>query len=194
MILYFTPGACSQASHIALIEAGLPVETVKVDLRQHRTEGGDDFYAVNPKGYVPVLVLDDGTQMTENVAIIAWVAEQAPHLVPDVPLGRIRLIEQIGFMSSELHKPFLGHLFMPTDEAKAASRAACERRLATIAAQMEGDYAVGSRFSAADIYLYLMSSWAIASRFAIDPKLVAHRDRIAARPSVVAALKAEGLA
>lgn len=194
MILYLTPGACSQPPHIALIEAGLAFDRVKVDLPTHQTEDGRDFFAINPKGYVPALELDDGTVLTENVAIMTHIADQAPALMPDGPLGRIRLIEAIGFMAAELHKPFLGTMFMPNDEAKAASREAFERRLGSIAGSLGKGYMLGDRFSAADIYLFVMESWAIASGFAIDPVLVAHHDRVAARPAVAATLAAEGLA
>ena len=107
MKLYLAPGACSLADHIALHEAGLAFERVRVDLRAKRTEDGRDFNEINPKGYVPALVLDDGQLLTENVAILCWVAERAPELAPDGELGRIRLLEMLAFIATELHKPFV---------------------------------------------------------------------------------------
>jgi glutathione S-transferase len=104
MKLYLTPGACSLADHIALHEAGLEFERVRVDLQTKRTEDGRDFNEVNPKGYVPALVLDDGQLLTENAAILCWVAERAPKLAPGGELGRIRLIEMLAFISTELHR------------------------------------------------------------------------------------------
>ena len=117
MKLYLAPGACSLADHIALCEAGLEFERVRVDLRAKRTEDGRDFNEVNPKGYVPALVLDDGQLLTENVAILYWVAERAPRLAPAGELGRIRLIEMLAFIATELHKPFV-RTFFPTSDAE----------------------------------------------------------------------------
>ena len=111
MKLYLAPGACSLADHIALHEADLEFDRVRVDLRTKRTEDGGDFNEVNPKGYVPALVLDDGQLLTENVAILAWVAERAPKLAPGGELGRIRLIEMLAFIATELHKPFVRSFF-----------------------------------------------------------------------------------
>jgi glutathione S-transferase len=110
MKLYLSPGACSLADHIALHEAGLAFDHVRVDLRTKRTEDGRDFHEVNPKGYVPALVLNDGQLLTENVAILFWIAEQAPRLAPGGSLGRTRLIEMLAFIGSELHKPFVRSL------------------------------------------------------------------------------------
>jgi glutathione S-transferase len=111
MELYLTPGACSLADHIALHEAALAFDRIRVDLRTKRTEDGRDFTEINSKGYVPALVLDDGQLLTENVAILCWVAERDPKLAPGVELGRIRLIEMLAFISTELHKPFVRHFF-----------------------------------------------------------------------------------
>ena len=111
MKLYLAPGACSLADHIALHEAGLEFDRIRVDLRTKRTEDGGDFNEVNPKGYVPALVLDDGQLLTENVAILCWVAERAPKLAPGGELGRIRLIEMLAFIATELHKPFVRAFF-----------------------------------------------------------------------------------
>jgi glutathione S-transferase len=159
MKLYLAPGSCSQAPHIALNEAGIPFEIVKVDIPTRRTEAGDDFTTVNPKGYVPALVFDDGQVLTENVAILAFIAEQAPRLIPQGPQGRIRLIEALAFMVEELHKPFLSYMFMPGAEQKEISRQAIARRFDYLAGALKGDYLFGDAFSAADAFLFVMVSW-----------------------------------
>ena len=105
MKLYLTPGACSLADHIALHEAGLEFDRIRVDLRTKRTVDGRDFREVNPKGYVPALVLDDGQLLTENVAILCWAAERDPKLAPGGAMGRIRLVEMLAFIATELHSP-----------------------------------------------------------------------------------------
>ena len=124
MKLYLAPGSCSLADHIALHEAGLEFDRIQVDLRTKRTGSGDDFNATNPKGYVPALVLDDGQLLTENVAILYWVAEQAPKLAPAGERGRLRLIEMLAFIATELHKPFIRVIF-PTGDAERRSPARC---------------------------------------------------------------------
>ena len=103
MKLYYSPGACSLADHIALNEAGLAFEQEKVDLRAKKTESGADFFAINPKGYVPALVLDGGELLTENIAILEWVSQQAGALVPGGALGRTRLLETLAYISTEVH-------------------------------------------------------------------------------------------
>jgi glutathione S-transferase len=192
MKLYHAPGSCSQAPHIALNEAGLAFEGIVVDIPTRRTEAGDDFTTVNPKGYVPALVFDDGEVLTENVAILTWIAEQAPHLIPSGPLGRIRMIEAIGFMTEELHKPFLGFMFMP-DEAKDMCRQAIEERYAYLAKALKGDYLFGDRFSAADAMLYVMTNWGKGFGIMPPPELLAYHARVAARPAVEKTLNDEGV-
>ncbi len=194
MKLYLAPGSCSQAPHIALNEAGLPFEIVRVDIPTRRTEAGDDFTGVNPKGYVPALVFDDGQVLTENVAILAFIAEQAPRLMPQGPQGRIRLIEALAFMVEELHKPFLSYMFMPGSEQKAINRQAIAQRFDYLAGALKGDYLFGDAFSAADAYLFVMVSWGHGFGAAPPPALDAFHRRVAARPAVQATLKAEGLA
>lgn len=191
MKLYMTPFACSQAPHIALNEAGLSYETVLVDIPTRRTAAGDDFTEVNPKGYVPALVLDDGEVLTENVAILSWIAEQAPDLVPSGSLGRTRMIELIGFLTEEVHKPFLIHMFWPGEEAKTISREALDERFTHLANTLKGDYALGDTFSAADAMLFVMLSWARQGEMPLDPRLVAYMDRVAARPAVARTLELE---
>ncbi len=194
MKLFLAPGACSQAPHIALHEAGLAHEIVKVDIPTRTTEAGEDFTRINPKGYVPALVFDDGEVLTENVAILAWIAEQAPQLIPSGPLGRIRLIEALGFMVEELHKPFLSYAFLPGDEMKAINKHAIEERYDYLAGEIKGDYLFGDSFSAADALLFVMVGWGHGFGVAPPAALDAYRARVAARPKVQAALKMEGFA
>ena len=194
MKLYLTPGACSLADHIALHEAGLEFDRTRVDLRTKRTEDGRDFTEVNPKGYVPALALDDGQLLTENVAILCWVAERAPQLAPDGELGRIRLIERLAFIASELHKPFVRAFFPTSDAEKEAAEAAIRGRLAFVAARLETDYLFGSALSVADPYLYVMLRWARMQGLDLPAPLPAFVARMEARPAVRLALEHEGLA
>ena len=194
MKLYLTPGTCSLADHIALTEAGIAVEPVKVDLQTRRTDDGDDFTEVNSKGYVPALVFDDGEVLTENVAILDWVAGQAPHLAPQGSLGRSRNIEMLAFVATEIHRPFMRSMFSPADAEKQAALEAIARRLDLISTRLEGDYLFGDRFATADALLYVMVRWARDSGMTVDDRLLAYADRIEARPAVRQALAAEGLA
>lgn len=194
MKLYLAPGACSLADHIALTEAGIRVDAVKVDLATRLTEHGDDFAAINPKGYVPALVLDDGEVLTENVAIMAWVADRAAQLVPPGPLGRYRNIEMLAFLASEVHRPFMRSMFSPAEAEKQAAREAISLRLGMLAERIEGDYLFGDGFSAADALLYVMVRWARDSDFDLPESLLAYARRVEARAAVRVALEAEGLA
>jgi glutathione S-transferase len=194
MKLYLAPGACSLADHIALHEAGLEFDRIRVDLRTKRTEDGGDFNAVNPKGYVPALVLDDGQLLTENVAILAWVADRAPKLAPGGELERIRLIEMLAFIATELHKPFVRAFFPTSDAEKAAARQMIAKRFDFIAGRLEGAYLFGSEYSVADPYLYVMLRWARGLEFAVPEPLPAYASRMDARPAVQLALQHEGLA
>jgi glutathione S-transferase len=194
MKLYLTPGACSLADHIALHEAGLTFDRIRVDLRTKRTEDGGDYSEVNPKGYVPALVLDDGQLLTENVAILCWVAERAPELAPDGELGRIRLIELLAFIATELHKPFVRHFFPTSAAEKEAAEAVIGQRLGFVADRLQGDYLFGRAFSVADAYLYVMLRWARMQRLDMPKPLPAFVERMEARPAVRLALQHEGLA
>ena len=194
MKLYLAPGACSLADHIALHEAGLAFDRIRVDLRTKRTEDGGDFTEVNPKGYVPALVLDDGQLLTENVAILCWVAERAPELAPRGELGRIRLIEMLAFVATELHKPFIRSFFPTSDVEKTAAEDAIHKRLGFLAAGLRGDYLFGSEASVADAYLYVMLRWARMQGLDVPEPLPAFALRMEARPAVRLALQHEGLA
>lgn len=194
MKLYLTPGACSLADHIALREADLDFEAVRVDLRAKKTEVGDDFNRVNPKGYVPALVLDDGALLTENAAILSWIAERAPHLKPRDTMARTRLIEMLAYISAEVHKPFGRLMFAKNDEDKAEAKAQITSRLTFLAERLKSDYLLGVEFSAADAYFYVMLRWAKRYNVELPAPLEAYCERIEARPSVKAALEEEGLA
>jgi glutathione S-transferase len=201
MKLYYSPGACSLASHICLREAGAPVDLVKVDLGSKKTETGGDFRAVNALGYVPVLELDDGTRLTEGPAIMQWIADQFPQagLAPAAgSLARTRLQSWLNFISTEVHKGF-SPLFNP--DTPDAYKEMCRNRLATRLDYVNEElgkrsYLTGERFSVADAYLFVCSGW--GQHVGVDihrwPNLVAFRARVAGRAAVQAALKAEGLA
>ncbi len=195
MKLYLAPGACSLADHIALHEAGLVFEHVKVDLKAHKTADGEDFYGINPKGYVPALLLDDGELLTENVAILSWIAEKLPSLAPPGPMGRTRLLEMLAFISAEVHKQFKP-LFRPdsTEEARTAARETIAKRLDYLAGKLQGNYLFGEHFSTADAYLFVMLLWSARMGIQIPDALNAYAERAKERPSVRLALKDEGLA
>lgn len=193
MKLYLTPGACSLADHIALREAGLEFEPVRVDIPSRRTEAGEDFTAVNPKGYVPALVLDDGQVLTENTAILSWIAEQAPALVPEGALGRIRLVEMLAFIAAEIHKPLIRIMFPTGDADKALAAELVDQRLRYLAERLKGDFLLGGRVSTADAYLLVMLRWAAMLGVAIPAPLPAFVERMNARPAVQRALRDEGL-
>ena len=194
MRLYYAPGACSLATRISLHEAGLAADFERVDLRAKITERGDDYTALNPKGSVPMLVLEDGQAITENVAVLSLIADRRPELAPGGPLGPTRLIEMLSYLSTELHiafKPF----YRPSSEAeKAIARAAVARHLELIRDRLRELYLFGPRFSVADAYLFVMLRWARELDLPIPPELLAYFERVARRPSVRKALAEESLA
>ena len=194
MKLYLAPGACSLADHIALNEAELEFDPVAVDLKAKRTDDGRDFSEINPKGYVPALELDDGQVLTENVAILSWVAERVPRLGPGGALGRSRLLEALGYISSEIHKAFKP-FFRPgaSDAEKAEAAKTIGKRLAYFADRLTTDYLFGGQVSVADCYLYVMLTWAKKNAIPLPPPLPAFFARMTARPAVRRALKEEGL-
>lgn len=194
MKLYYSPGACSLADHIAMHEAGLPLELVKVDLKTHKLEDGRSFLDINPKGYVPALQFDDGELLTENVAILSWVADQKPELVPAGHLGRYRMLEILAYFSSELHKAF-HPLFVPqaSEADKRQARAAVEKKLRFVATQFKGPYLFGAHMSAADAYLFVMLTWAMDMGLDVPDALAAFAERMRERAAVKQALAHEGL-
>jgi glutathione S-transferase len=194
MILYYAPGACSLADHIALHEANLTFQRMKVDLKTRVTEGGRDYTHVNPKGYVPALEFGNGYVLTENIAILAWIADQASQLSPVGELGRYRLLETLAFITSEIHKAFKP-FFAPgsTDAEKTKAGGAIGGRLDLIASQLEGPWLFGPELSVADPYLYVMLTWARRNQLRVPDSLSAFFDRMSARPAVQLALEHEGL-
>ena len=200
MKLYYSPGACSLSPHIALREAGLPVELQKVDLGTKKMEGGGDFTSVNVKGSVPVLVLDDGQMLTEGPAIVQYIADQRPDsgLAPKAgTLERYRLMEWLNFITSELHKTF-SPLFNPNAVAewKQAARDRIAVNLDLVEKHLKGkDYLMGKQFTVADGYLFTVVNWSNFVSFDLGkwPGIQAYVARVAARPKVQEALKAEGL-
>ena len=195
MKLYLSPGACSLADHIALHEAGLAFDRIRVDLKTKRTEDGRDFLEINPKGYVPVLEFDDGERLTENIAILSGVADKAPRLTPDGKLGHIRLGETLAFISTEIHKAFKPLFTSGATEAeKKAAGEQVAKRLGYIAERMKGDYIFGSRFTVADAYLFVMCLWAQKNGLDLPKPLPTFVDHMKARPCVRLALEHEGLA
>jgi glutathione S-transferase len=201
MKLYYSPGACSLSPHIALREAGVMFELCKASLKDHKLADGSDYYAVNAKGQVPLLELDDGQRLSEGPAILQYIADHAPASGLAPPAGtmaRYRLMEWLNFITSELHKSF-SPLFNPKmpQDGKEIYAARLKERFAYVDAQLAGhDYLMGDRFCVADAYLYTMTTWALGVGVDIAgmKNLTAYRARMAARPAVQDALKAEGLA
>jgi glutathione S-transferase len=200
MKLYYSPGACSLSPHIVLAEAGMSFEPVLVALKAHKLQDGTDFYTINPKGYVPTLELDDGERLTEGPAIIQYIADKAPakHLAPaNGTMARYRLQEWLNFITSELHKGY-SPLFNPAtpEEVKTASRNKLLDRYRYVDARLEGQsYLMGDSFSVADAYLFTVTNW--AKNVGVDlgglKNVAAFMARMAARPAVQQAMKAEGL-
>ena len=200
MKLYYTPGACSLSPHIVLHEAGQSFDIEKVDLGTKKTESGKDFNAINPNGYVPTLQLDDGSILTEGTAIVQYIADKAPQakLAPaNGTLERYRLQEALNFIATELHKGY-GPLFSPAypEEAKKIAKGNIDKRLTKVSERLaKQPFFLGEQFTVADAYLFTVLSW--SGHVGVDlskwPTIQAYQGRVAARPQVQAALKAEGL-
>ncbi|XBS68047.1 glutathione transferase GstA [Acerihabitans sp. KWT182] len=198
MKLFYMPGASSLTAHIALREAGLDFTIEKVDSRTKKTEHGEDYLAINPKGKVPALLLDDGTVLTEVVAIVQYLADQVPdrHLIPPAgTLSRYQAMEWLNYVASELHKG-LSPLFdkqLPPDYRQQTEEQ-MEGKLLYLERELAGqDYLLGSRFSVADAYLFTMLTWADRLGFDLSytPSVAQFYQRIKSRPTVAAALQAE---
>ena len=200
MKLYYSPGACSLASHIALHESGIAHQAIAAPTKTHQLPDGTDYYTVNPLGYVPLLELDDGTRLREGPAIVQYIADQVPlkMLAPqNGTLQRYRLQEWLSFIGTELHKGF-SPLFNPAtpEEYKAIARERLQQRLQWVDNQLAGkQYLMGDQFTVADGYLFTVTNWTKPTNLDIAglSHLVAYRERVAARPAVQAAMKAEGL-
>jgi glutathione S-transferase len=193
MKLFYCPFACSLADHIALEEAGIDFERERVDLKTKMTATGRNYNELTSKGYVPALQLDDGEILTENVAILDWIASRYPKLGVRGELGRTRLLEALAYISTELHRSLRPLWHSGTDQEMADARTAIEARLEFLSKSFLGDYLFGENLSVADSYLFVMLLW--AERFDLDvPKqLVSFRERMRARPAVKVALAVEGL-
>ena len=200
MKLYYSPGACSLAPHIVLRESGLAFELVLASTKTHALADGTDYYTINPKGYVPLLELDNGERLSEGPAIVQYIADQVPakNLAPaNGTMARYRTQEWLNFITSELHKG-IGGLFNPAmpEEAKVLMRARGSMRLKWVDEQLAGkQYLMDEHFSVADPYLFTVVNWTKFVDIDISglPNLGAFMARMAARPAVQEALKAEGL-
>ncbi len=200
MKLYYAPGACSLACHIALDEAGLPFEAVRVDLATKEIEGGGDYLAINDKGYVPALVLDDGGTLTENAVVLQFIADHNPGagLAPaHGTFARYRLIEWLNYIATEVHRGF-GPLWNPRnpEEVKDAARRQLGKRFDYVNKRLaESPYLMGDTFTVADAYLFTILTWTRALKIDMAhwPALQQFMTRVAGRPAVVAAMRAEGL-
>lgn len=199
MKLYYAPGVCSLASHIALIESGLPHSIAKVDIRKHTLEDGSDFYAINPKGYVPLLQLDDGTLLAEGVVILQYIADQVPGKIAPAygTLARYRVMEWLTFVNSEIHKQY-SPLFYPTtpDAYKDAQRAKLATRFEYLNKILASQpFLTGPAFTIADMYLFTILNWSHGLKVDLSPfpALVAYQDRVKALPSVQRAMIEEGM-
>ena len=200
MKLYYSPGACSLSPHIALLEAGLPYDLVKVDLRAKKLENGDDYLKVNPKGQVPALQLDSGEMVTEGPVIVQMIADKAAdkNLAPTRDhADRYKLQAWLTYINSELHKN-MGPQFSPllADDAKAFFKDRVMGKFKYVDGELAGkDYLMGKQFTVADGYMFTMLSWAERMKWDLASlsNLMAYKARVGARPKVQEALVKEGL-
>jgi glutathione S-transferase len=200
MKLYYSPGACSLSPHITLIESGLKFQPVLTSTKTHKLQDGTDYYTINPKGYVPLLELDDGQRLAEGPAIVQYIADQVPakKLAPaNGTMARSRLQEWLTFIGTELHKGY-SPLFNPAtpEDYKPMVKAKLADRYKWVDSQLEGkDYLLGTDFSVADPYLFTVTTWAQHVGVDLSPykNVAAFMKRMAARPAVQEAMKAEGL-
>ena len=200
MKLYFSPGACSLAPHIVLRESGTPFALEKVDTGKHVTHAGADYYTINPKGQVPVLELDDGSRLSEGPIIVQYIADKANHTTLMPPAGsleRYRVMEWQNYITSELHKSFTPLFNSNLDAtAKKTLGALLRKKYEWLDSQLEGkDHLTGSNFTAADAYLFVVTGWAkfVGLDLSDLANLQRFLQRVATRPAVREALKAEGL-
>jgi len=197
MKLYYSPGACSLSPHIVALEAGIPLELVKVDLKSHTTETGEDFYKIDPKGYVPTLILDDGRRLTEGPAIVQYLADQKPDskLAPaNGTFERYQLMEWLTFINSEIHKSFAPLFGGASDEVKNDAKAKIAKRFDYVNGELEGkQFLMGDQFTVADAYLFVMLTWAHHMKIALPANLNTFFRHVSQRPKVHQAMKDEGL-
>jgi glutathione S-transferase len=200
MKLYYSPGTCALAPHIVALEAGIPLELVKVDLKSKTVAVEGDYWEINPKGYVPTLELDDGERLTEGPAIMQYLADLAPssQLAPaNGTFARVRLQEALNYVTAEIHKTY-SPLFNPQvlREVREERTEYLRRRYAVIERQLEGrNYLLGDRITVADIYLFVVTRWARGLKLDLGdlPRLEAFQKRVGSRKAVVQAMRVEGL-
>ena len=200
MKLYYAAGACSLSPHIVALEAGIPVELVKVDTKAKRTASDQDYWLINPKGYVPALTLDDGELLTEGPAIVQYLADLKPEsgLAPaNGTTARYRLQEMLGYINSELHKTY-SPLFKPEtpDVVREERKEYLRKRYRLLEERLaQHPWLVGDGFTVADAYLFTVTNWArhVALDLSEFPALLDFQKRVAERPAVQTALEAEGL-
>lgn len=200
MKLYYAPGACSLSPHIILREAGLDFSVERVNLKDKVTENGEDFLAINPKGQVPLLILDNGEHLTEGAVIVQYIADQKPDrnlIAPAGTMKRYHQLEALNFISTELHKSF-GPLFSPAtpEEYKNTVKASLEKKFQYVDNVLaKQEFFAGNHFTVADAYLFTVSNWAKIVGLDISHlnHLEKYREKIAKRPHVQEALVAEGL-
>jgi len=199
MQLYYTPGACSLSPHIVAREAGVPISLERVDLKTHKTGKGEDYYSVNPKGYVPALKLDDGGTLTEGPAIVQYLADQKPEsglAPPNGTFARYKLQEWLTFINGEVHKPF-GTLFgNPSEGEQKQAIEKINKRFAYVEKELgDKQFLTGDSFTVADAYFFVMLNWAHLHKVDLKPfpKLEAYFARVRSRPHVHEAMKEEGL-
>jgi glutathione S-transferase len=200
MKLYYAPGACSLSPHIVVLEAGIKLDLEKVDIATKKTASGKDYLSINPKGYVPALELDNGQVLTEGPAVVQYLADQKPAsgLAPaNGTFERYRLQEMLGYINSEIHKTY-APLFNPKTSAEVREERFeyLRKRFGYIDKVLAGkSFLLGERFTVADAYLFVMVSWADYMKLDLSSlaNVKAFQQRVAGRPAVQAALKAEGL-
>jgi glutathione S-transferase len=200
MKLYYAPGACSLSPHIVATEAGIPLELVKVDTKTKTIQQDGDFWAVNPKGYVPALELDNGEVLTEGPAIVQYLADQKPalRLAPENgSFERTRVQEVLNYITSEIHKSY-SPLFKPDilPVVRDERLAYLQRRYSLLEKQLDGrKYLFGEQFTIADAYLFVVTNWArgVKLDLAEFPNIQAFQKRVGSRKSVLQAMRAEGL-
>ena len=201
MKLYYSPGACSLAAHILLNEINVDFDLERVDLKTHKTEKGADYYEINPKGYVPALEINPGLILTENVAVLPFIAQHdaGQDLIPPSGLGRAKVLEWLGYLNSELHDEY-AVFFDPkiTEDEKVRGYATIDKMLKYIDdlfANSDYDYLVNDRFGPADAYLFVLTNWSKVIHHDLTPftNIVALRNKVAERQSVQIAMRDEGL-
>lgn len=192
MILYYCPGTCSLAVRIALLQANLEFDAIEVDLRKKRTVQGEDFLAINPKGYVPTLVLDDQSRLSEMVSALYWIETQNGAAQK---VNHLALLDMLSCLATEVHKHFLLATFLPNDEAKDYARSKIAQRYDWLGGQLGGQYLFGDAPTSADAYLYVTLRWALSgkSASAVPDSLKQFHAAFGARPAARAALEAESL-